>query len=294
MQHWSHFVALELVGRSAALAIPVVLEKLGSMGRADRVYIIEYNEDLSLFRNTHEWTRHGVTSHVEDLQNTPVEILGFLHREALAGRAVAIADVHDMPKDSKELQEEFIRQGNKSVLCLPLVIDGRLCGLFGFDTTRQHAQWSKEVVLAMFACAELVALVLHRTEPHQHLLPHADFQGLIYLRDGSNLHGVLLANIIAVRALRNYSEVTLNDREIYNDSRSLKEWNTILPVEKFMRVHRSAIIRTNAIRTLERRLSGRWHVSLVQSDQTWNISRDVVGELRNSLNNSSARNLQAD
>lgn len=287
-QHWAHLVACELVGLPASMAIPAVLEKLGVVGQADRVYIIEYNEELTLFRNTHEWTRRGVTSHVEDLQNTPVDMLEFLHRDALSGKAVAIEDVFDMPSGAKELQAEFIRQGNKSVLCLPMFLDGRLCGLFGFDTTRQKAQWSEEVVFAMFACAELLARILHRPEPYRRLQLPTDFPGLAYLRDGSTLHGVPIANIIAVRAMRNNSEVTLDDLKIYNDSRSLKEWEAVLPAEQFMRVHRSAFLRATAICKLERRVSGRWHVKLFHCDEAWNISRDVVAELRIRLNGASA------
>src|SRR3546814_450253 len=87
---WPHQVALQLLGVPIENALPVVLEMLGRLGDVDRVYVLEYNEELTRFRNTHEWVRLGVRRYVEDLQNAPVTLLGGLHREMLAGHAMEI------------------------------------------------------------------------------------------------------------------------------------------------------------------------------------------------------------
>ncbi|MDW5442309.1 GAF domain-containing DNA-binding protein [Polaromonas sp. SM01] len=296
--HWPHLVACELLGQPLALALPAVLKRLGHLGAADRVYVIEYDGALRLFRNTHEWTRRGVTSHVQALQNTPVDMLGRLHREALAGHAVAVLDTGRMPKDARALQAEFQRQGNKSVLCLPLVFEGRLCGLFGFDATRQHTQWSDEVVAAMFGCAELLAMALHGGAARRAHRANsgsraggdarspaepANFAALVYLRHGSGLRGIPLASIVALRAQRNHSEVFLEDGGTHSDARSLKEWEALLPADPFMRVHRGAIVRTDAVRELVRRPSGRWHVTLPINAGVWNVSREALAGLRSRI-----------
>lgn len=281
-RHWPHQVALQLLGAPVKAALPLVLEMLGRLGGADRVYVIEYNEALTRFRNTHEWTRPGVRGYVEDLQNAPVALLGGLHREMLAGRALAVTDVAHMPRNMHALQAEFQRQGNKSVLCLPLFFEDRLRGLFGFDATRVRQTWSAAVVTAMLRCAALLSLALHgRAEGYgARALSHARFPDLVYLRNGSHLRGVPLASVVALRAQHNCSELHLNDGTKLTDGRPLKQWQALLPSAQFVRLHRGAIIRLDAIRELVRRPSGRWHVVVETSTEPWNVSREALADLR--------------
>lgn len=279
--HWPYQMALQLLGAPIEAALPGVLETLGLLGGADRVYVIEYNEALTHFRNTHEWTRPGVRGYVEDLQDAPVALLGGLHREMLAGRAVAVTDVARMPRDMRALQTEFRRQGNQGVLCLPLYFEGRLRGLFGFDATRAQQTWGAAVVVAMQRCAGLLSLALHgRAKAAAALPPHARFPALVYLRNGSHLRGVPLASVMALRAQRNCSELHLDDGTTLTDGRALKQWQALLPAAQFVRVHRGAIVRVNAIRELVRRPSGRWHVTMDRLAEPWNVSREALADLR--------------
>lgn len=279
--HWPHQMALQLLGAPVEAALPGVLETLGQLGGADRVFVIEYNEALTHFRNTHEWTRPGVRGYVEDLQNAPVTLLGGLHREMLAGHALAVTDVADMPRDMRALQTEFRRQGNQGVLCLPLYFEGRLRGLFGFDVTRARQTWSAAVVTAMLRCAGLLSLALHGRANTALASPaHARFPALVYLRNGSHLRGVPLASVVALRAQRNCSELHLDDGTTLTDARALKQWQALLPAAHFARVHRGAIVRVNAIRELVRRPSGRWHVTMDRLAEPWNVSREALADLR--------------
>lgn len=279
--HWPYQMALQLLAAPVEAALPGVLETLGQVGGADRVYVIEYNEGLTHFRNTHEWTRPGVRGYVEDLQSAPVALLGGLHREMLAGHALAVTDVADMPRDMRALQTEFRRQGNQSVLCLPLYFEGRLRGLFGFDATRARQTWSAAVVTAMQRCAGLLSLALHGRAGAALALPSpARFPALVYLRNGSHLRGVPLVSVVALRAQRNCSELHLDDGTTLTDARALKQWQALLPAAQFVRVHRGAIVRVNAIRELVRRPSGRWHLVMDRLAEPWNVSREALAGLR--------------
>lgn len=280
--HWPYRVALQLLGVPLESALPDVLETLGRLGGADRVYVIEYNEALTRFRNTHEWTRPGVRGYVEDLQNAPVALLGGLHREMLAAHALAVTDVAQMPRDMRALQAEFRRQGNRGVLCLPLYFEGRLRGLFGFDVTRARQVWSAAVVTAMFRCAELLALALHgrAAGAASAMPPPVRFPALIYLRNGSSLHGVPLASVVAVRAQRNTSVVQLDDGSTQADRRPIMQWQALLPATRFTRVHRGTIVRVKAIRELVRDKNGCWHVALYGLAEPLNVSREAVAALR--------------
>lgn len=274
-----------MAGRSLENSLPLVLEMLGRAGQADRVYAIEYDWELARLRNTHEWSRPGVRSYVNDLQDAPVSLLGALHLHMLAQQAVAFHDVREMPQSMRQLQLEFLRQGNRSVLCLPVFSENRLRGIFGFDATRAVRQWDTTVVNAMFDCAELLGRALHgraaRGEEHSQL--PSGFPQLIYLRNGSLLRGVPLDAVEGIKAQRNTSEVHLNDGTVLTDARSLKQWEDFLPLAQFMRIHRGAVVRLGSIRSLVRRPTGRWHLTLAPTETPWNVSREALAGLRRQL-----------
>lgn len=88
--------------------------------------MIEYDSELTTFRNTHEWCVRGVTSYLEDLQDTPASMIAWLHRQLLQGRAVMINKVTALPTSARALKREMQRQGDKSVLSVPVFHEGHL------------------------------------------------------------------------------------------------------------------------------------------------------------------------
>ena len=93
-EDWPYEAARLLLSCPREDAMPTVLERLGHWADADRAWMLEYSPDLWLFRNIYEWCRPGVPSHVGDLQDTPVTIIGEMQRHPLAGNPVMIADIN--------------------------------------------------------------------------------------------------------------------------------------------------------------------------------------------------------
>src|SRR3546814_12172459 len=112
---------------------------------------------ISAIHTTHEWCRRGVTSHVEDLLNTPVTLIGWLHEALVEGKAVMINDIGGLPRHARPLQVELQRQGNRSVLSVPISFGGGLRALFGFDAVTRARRWKPEQVQALFRCGDLIA-----------------------------------------------------------------------------------------------------------------------------------------
>ncbi len=292
---WALELASELLAGPLHAQLPVALERLGGASAADRVYLIEYSAGLDLFRNTWEWSRPGVASFVTDLQNAPVALLGGLHREMRQGNAVAIVDVDHMPADCSALQAEFRRQGNQAVLCLPLMHRGQLRGLFGFDMTHRPAGWTgwgADELAAMFDCAALLGRALYGQGSQP--VARAHFAALLYLRNGRRLRGVPLAQIVAVEALRNTSLVHLPHGEVLADSRPLKQWEALLPPADYLRVHRGSIVQLDAVRALDRSVTGQWRLHLAAGDgRVWNVGRQMLGVVRQRLEGAGTAALHA-
>jgi len=280
---WPQRVACELLARPRDEAVARVLELLALAAEADRAWILEYSPDLAVFRNTHEWCRSGVTSHLADLQDTPVTLIGAMQAHMVAGDPVLVTDVHAMPPSMRGLQREFLRQSIRSSLTVPIRHAGRLRGAIGFDATREARIWGEDVVAAMLLVAELVAAACHGERPPAPAGTGTAFPPLVYLRTGRSVRGVRLDALAMLRADGDQSIAHLTDGTMVTDLRPLKWWHTVLPPGRFVRIHRSAIVQIRCICGLTRQASGGWRVRIDGTGDSLSVSRKMLPDLRSRL-----------
>ncbi len=282
---WAYLAARQLLQQPVDAAITAVLAEIGKLAGADRAWMFEYDAELLRFRNTHEWSGQSVRSFVEDLQNTPVTMIAWLHQFLVAGKAVMINRVADLPRPARQLQIEMLRQGDKSVLSVPIFYGGKLRACIGFDATIAVRRWPPADVKALFQCAELIALARYGPYRGAQTLagPSNAFAPLIYLRRQGQVVGVEPQAILGVRSARDYVKVWLQDGSAVLDLRPLALWSGLLPVASFLRVHRTAIVNLQHVSGLDRRAGDRWTIGLGRLAETWPVSRTYRRELRQRL-----------
>ena len=281
---WAYLAARQLLQQPGDAAISATLAEIGRAAGADRAWMFEYDDDLLRFRNTHEWSREGVHSFVEDLQNTPVTMIAWLHQFLAAGEAVMINRVADLPRPARPLQVEMLRQGDKSVLSVPVFHEGRLKACIGFDATAAYHRWPASDIKALFQSAELIGLARYgeRAKPAPSGSANT-FPPLIYLRRQGRAVGVELNAIVGVRSARDYAEVWLRDGTKVLDLRPLALWTGLLPSASFLRIHRTAIVNLQHVQGLDRASGDRWHIAFRHFAETWPVSRSHRQELRQRL-----------
>jgi len=281
---WAYFCGMDLLRHPVNSAISEHLEFVGNASNADRAWMIEYGQDLLRFRNTHEWCRGNTTSFLEELQEAPTTLIGWLHRHLVAGKAVAVNNVQGLPRVARAIQVEFTRQGNKSILSIPVFYQGRLRGILGFDTTRAYHQWSGGEIKAMFQCANLIAQAKYGAINHQFEKPPAEeAEPLVYLRKRGVVRGVEPETIVGVRSAGNYSEIWLNDGSMLLDARPLGIWLSILPESYFFRVHRTAFVNALHVSDVDRSRPDKWLIKMRSIQQSWPVSRIYRKPLRERL-----------
>jgi hypothetical protein len=282
---WAYLAARRLMQQPVNTAITAVLAEIGELAGADRAWMFEYDAELLRFRNTHEWSRQGVSSFVEDLQNTPVTMIAWLHQFLVAGDAVMINRVAELPRPARTLQVEMLRQSDKSVLSVPVCHGGQLRACIGFDATTAVRRWSPAAIKAMFQCAELVALARYGPNSDAPMLTRnpVAFAPLLYLRRQGRTVGVEPQAIIGVRSARDYAQIWLKDGSVVLDLRPLAIWTGLLPTASFLRIHRTAIINLHHVSGLDRRAGDRWEIALDQVAGAWPVSRPYRQELRKRL-----------
>lgn len=288
---WAFAAAKLLLMEPAWSAISGILKEAGSHAGVDRAWMFEYDARLLRFHNTHEWCRDGVGSHVQDLQDTPVTMIGWLHRFLVKGQAVAIHDVGRLPRLARALAAEMLRQGDKSVLSVPVFGKGRLRACIGFDMTRERRIWLAEEAAGLAACAELIGLALYGRDSGERPVPAVAARGpgafppLVYLRCGGEVRGVAPEEILGLRSARDYTHVWLMGGSVMLDTRSLGLWSAMLPETDFLRIHRTAIVNLKHVGRIERLSagSGKWTVRLRASEAGWSVSRPYRQGLRERL-----------
>ena len=275
---WVFDTALALLTRPVDVAISGILESIGTSAGADRAWMFEYDPDHLRFRNTHEWSRGSAGSFVQDLQNVPVTMIGWLHQHLVAGQAVMINDIAALPRGAGPLRAEFLRQNNRSVLSVPVFHGDRLVACIGFDAVEAPRRWTCEIA-DLFCCADLIAAARHgRSEigGDTFSVPEA----MIYLRRANGVRGTPLTEIVGLRSSKDYTEVWLIDGTMVLDARSLTQWLGLLPSGGFVRVHRTAVVNHQFVRDVERRDSGAWQLRVHDVKEHWPVSRAGRAELR--------------
>ena len=110
---------------------------------ADRTYIFEFQWRANLTRNTYEICREGITPQIENLQAVPIEVVArwidsFEDQEQNTN--IFIEDVDALKDDpARRLEYDCLHpQGIKSLIAIPIFINGKLHGFLGIDNPRSH------------------------------------------------------------------------------------------------------------------------------------------------------------
>jgi len=278
---WPYRCAMSLLRHPVDDAISEHLAYMGESSGADRAWMIEYRPDLLRLRNTHEWCRCRTQPYVAELQDVPTTLIAWLHRFMVQGQAVAIHDVNDMPRTARTIQLEFQRQGNKSVLSVPVFHDGKLHGIIGFDTTVRHRTWSAAEIGATFQCANLIGQARYsNARASKGAALHEGAAPVVYLRMRGVVRGLRPDAIVGVRSAGNYSEIWLEDGSMVLDSRALGVWSSLLPQQRFFRVHRTAIANALHVMDVDRRSVDKWLIRMRAVGGAWPVSRAYRKQLR--------------
>ena len=156
-----------------------VIERLGQATGVDRVHIIEIDADAPSARRPvvqHAvWSAPGVSSSVnyEEIKQ-PMAAVGLESwAPRLARGETVVGDVSDFEPAVRSL---FEKANVKSVMAVPVFVDGLWWGLIAFDECRLERHWGPAEIDAFKTLAELVGAAVARA---RHLKSAADASRII-------------------------------------------------------------------------------------------------------------------
>ncbi|MEP1033519.1 PAS domain S-box protein [Ekhidna sp.] len=141
------------------------LTELGELVDADRVYFFKYDFTENTCSNTHEWCRTGIPSVIDYSQSIPLDdSLYDLLKCHFDGRHLYIPNVLEMQNGTSK--EIFLEQDIKSLLSVPMMNEGKCTGFVGFDSVREHRQYSENEIAMLKLFANMSMNVLRRVQNH--------------------------------------------------------------------------------------------------------------------------------
>jgi len=130
-------------------ALNQALEDLGRFAGMDRAYLSRLNDRRDRAFYTHEWCAEGVEPHIERLQQQQgLALADFapLAERLLRGEIVSFARTPDLSPLSAAAREEFERAGIRSLLLVPMSLDGAVKGFLGFTAVSTERTLPKEIL----------------------------------------------------------------------------------------------------------------------------------------------------
>ncbi len=143
------------------------LELTGEFENADRSYIFRIDESGALMTNTHEWCAKGVEPQIQNLKDLPTNIFPWWMMKIRANEDVNIPSVSALPPEAKGEKEILEPQGIKSLLVVPITIEGKLEGFLGFDSVRKQRSWPEDTVMLIRMAASIIGNALSRKKAEE-------------------------------------------------------------------------------------------------------------------------------
>jgi signal transduction histidine kinase len=125
----------------------------------DRVLLAERNEERQAVHITHVWERDGIPPRPASV---PWGEFPWISRRVRAGHVVVVTPRHPLPLEAATDQRSLAALHTRSLLAVPLVVDGIVVGVLSCATVRAGREWPAERIGRIRLLAEMLATTLAR------------------------------------------------------------------------------------------------------------------------------------
>lgn len=150
------------------------LQNLGMVSRASRAYLFQFDEEKSVMDNTHEWCNQGVSSEIENLQGLPLDTFPWWTKKLYNHEIIEVHDVDAMGDEAKAEREILQAQDIKSILVLPVDVEGNVRGFVGLDNVDNAGGWDTQTREYLSVAANMVGMAIKRDENERQIVSQKD------------------------------------------------------------------------------------------------------------------------
>jgi signal transduction histidine kinase len=136
-----------------------MLERVAEALAVDRAVLAELDPSGSSLRVTHSWVRAGVAPLWDTM---PRERFPWLAAQLAAGDAIRVHRVADMPDLAATDRANLTALGLRSLVAVPVILEGQVTGALGLSTLRTERTWPSELLPRLQMVADVFTGVLAR------------------------------------------------------------------------------------------------------------------------------------
>jgi two-component sensor histidine kinase len=171
--------------------------------------------------NTYEWCARNIEPEIDNLQGIPMEaVSNWVEQHARGG--YIYYPVVDKMDDSDKTKEILESQGIKSVLTVPMMLDGHCLGFVGFDSVVAYKNYTKEDIGLLQLYAQMLVNVLNRQKQEQAIINSLEEKAVlmkeIHHRVKNNLQ--VISSLMFLQA--SYTEDATAKRVLKNSENRIK------------------------------------------------------------------------
>lgn len=111
---------------------------------------------------THEWCAEGIEAQIDYVQNLSTADFPWSFGTLLDRRVVYLPDLSVAPPEAEPERRSFEKYGVQSVLQVPMMMDGEVTGLVGFNSVTGTAAWPDETIRFLRGVCDALATALTR------------------------------------------------------------------------------------------------------------------------------------
>ena len=135
------------------------LALIGAELDVDQIMLAERNEERRAADVTHAWIREGVGALPVSLEWSAFP---WLSRRLGENQVVAVTPRHPLPPEAETDRRSTIALGIRSLLTVPLILEGTVAGFLSFATLRVEREWPDGLVERCRLLAEVLANTMAR------------------------------------------------------------------------------------------------------------------------------------
>ncbi|MCC5849230.1 MAG: response regulator [Verrucomicrobia bacterium] len=136
------------------------LALVGGRLNVDRAYFFKHNEATDTMDNTHEWCAEGVVPEKDKLQGIPEKDFTWWVESMKRNEIVCYPDIAEIPDEVTK--NALGSQEIKSILVVPLFLNGQYDGFLGFDDCARRRDWKQEDIDILLSLSKIVSMVTGR------------------------------------------------------------------------------------------------------------------------------------
>lgn len=123
-----------------------MLAQIGEFIGADRAYIYQFSDDLSIANMCYEWCSLGIAPDIEGEQNIRTHPFSMVFEKFKQGEADFIPRVLDLPESRIREKALLISRSIQARITLPLFSGDTLVGSMGFHAMKSEPDWADYTV----------------------------------------------------------------------------------------------------------------------------------------------------